>query len=188
MLEATTTKTGEYLLRVQSDAQVAKLSRLKKLTNKQKVKCEIHPMRNSCRCVITHPAITGMSDEKLTRELKPQGVTEVRGIKPSNRLKIVTLKGTSVPNQIKIGLLTVRTLPYYPMVKICRNCWMVGHITTECQGTARCGNCSGVYPTEGCKLDPFCGNCGESHTPAAKHCLLVVQEKAIIKMQVDQDI
>lgn len=71
ILEATTTKTGEYLLKVQSDAQVAKFTRLKKLTNLQKIKCEIHPTRNQCRCV-------------NNVNVKPQGVIEARGIKPSN--------------------------------------------------------------------------------------------------------
>lgn len=188
VLEATTQKSGDYLLRVKSDVQASKLVRLGKLTNGQKVKCALHPTLNYRKCIISHPAITSIGDEKLSKELKAQGVLEVRGIKPTNRLKIVTVKGTSVPKYIKVGLLTVKTSPYYPMVRVCRNCWQIGHTTVDCAGKTRCGKCSGLHTADECTNDPFCGNCGADHTPAVKHCPLYIQERAITKLQVDRQI
>lgn len=179
-------KNGEYLIKVRTEEQANRLVRLKRIKKEQKVKFERHDRMNSCRCVISHQTITNIDDDTLLKKLSGQGVTEVRSIKPMNRLKIITLSGTVVPKRIRIGLLYVNTTPYYPMVRFCRNCWEVGHITQNCSNKERCGNCSGSHEAVGCERAPFCGNCGGDHRPAAKSCPLILQEKAITKIQVDQ--
>lgn len=179
-------KTGEYLIKVRTEEQANRLTRMKRINKEQKVKIERNVKMNSCRCVISHPTITGITDETLLKKFSGQGVTDVRSIKPMNRLKILTLNGTVVPKQIKVGLLYVKTSPYYPMVKFCRNCWEVGHITLDCNNAERCSNCSGNHVAVGCEKPPFCANCGGEHKPAAKSCPLVLQERAITKIQVDQ--
>lgn len=188
VLDTQVQKNGDYLIKVRTEEQARRLLSLRKLGNKQKITCERHGSMNTIRCVISHPSIIRMEDETLCKRLGEQGVIAVRSIKPNNKLKILTIKGTVVPKTVRIGLLKVNTTPYYPMARFCRNCWEVGHITDDCMGEARCGNCSGKHEMERCNYAPYCGNCGEEHKPATKECPVIRQEKAITKIQVDLNI
>lgn len=182
--EAKTLKNGEYLLHV-TEKQAKRLTRIKKLKDGTKVKYELHPTMNRTKSTISHPSIVDISDEKLKQELEPQGVTDVKSIGDSKRLKVVTTAGTKAPQALYIGLLRVKTMKYYPMVITCNKCCQVGHSAEECQQTKRCRNCSGKHTAE-CKNPPYCGNCGGDHPPHSKECTLLMQEKAIIKLQVNE--
>lgn len=180
---------GNYILRARSEEQALKLTRLKKLGDGTKIKIDRHATLNTVKCIIQSRLITDMPDDKLALRLQNQGVVKVRSIRPENRLKILHVTGTKVPPSIMIGLIKVRTETYYGMPKVCRNCKQIGHITDACEGGLHCGNCSGVHATNKvCKRSPHCVNCGGNHQPMEKACPLYVQEKAIIKIQVDQKI
>lgn len=140
------------------------------------------------KCTIQHPTITEMDDERLKLKLKPQGVVDVKSIRPTNRIKIITVNKPTAPKFVKVGLIDVFTQPYYPMIRQCRSCWRIGHIGTECQQKPRCGTCSGQHGTADCNASPHCGNCGADHKPNSKDCPLVKQERNIIKIQVDRNV
>lgn len=188
VLEANSRKAGDYLLKVRTEEQAHKLTRLKKLQNGTKIKCERHPALNQSKCIIQHPSIMEMEDERLKQKLKPQGIVDVRSIRPTNRIKIITVNKATAPKSIKVGLINVYTQPYYPMIRQCRICWRIGHIGVECEQKPRCGVCSGQHVTDGCKTAPHCGNCGADHKPNDKDCPLVKQERSIIKIQVDRNV
>lgn len=187
--KATVDANGHYTIRTKSDEQAKKLTRLKKLNNGQRIKVERHAILNTAKCVIKNPLITDIPDETLELKLKEQGVVKVRSIKPDNKLKIVHLAGTKVPPIIRIGLINVKTQKYYDMPKVCRNCKRIGHITDTCESDRHCENCSGAHTEKGlCKKPPHCSNCGGDHQPLDKTCPAYVQERAIIKLKVNQDI
>lgn len=180
---------GKYTIRVNSEEQALKLTRTKRLTDGTKVKVERHATLNTVKCIIQNPLITAMNDDNLASKLKNQGVTKIRSIGPENRLKIVHLTGTKVPPFIMIGLIKVRTERYYNMPRTCRKCQQIGHITETCTGEAHCDNCSGNHHSKNkCKKPPNCINCGGDHRPLDKTCPTYLQERAIIKIQTDQDI
>lgn len=188
VLEANSRKTGDYLIKVRTEEQAHKMTRLKKLQNGIKIKCERHPALNHSKCTIQHPSITEMDDERLKQKLKPQGVVDVKSIRPTNRIKILTTNKATAPKSIRVGLINVYTQPYYPMIRQCRICWRIGHIGTECKQKPRCGNCSKEHETASCKAAPHCGNCGADHRASDKDCPLVKQERNIIKIQVDKSV
>lgn len=180
---------GKYTIRVKSEEQALKLTRTKKLKDGTKVKVERHATLNTAKCIIQSQLVTAMSDDTLATKLKSQGVTKVRSIGPENRIKIIHLAGTKVPPFIMIGLIKVKTDKYYNMPRTCRNCQQIGHITEACNDAPHCANCSGNHPhREGCKRPPSCTNCGGDHRPLDKTCPTYQQEKAIIKIQVDQEV
>lgn len=179
-------KDDSYLIHVKTEEQALKLTRLKKLDKGVKIKIERPPEKNTVKCIIQSRAITDMPDDELAENLRDQGIVKVRSIKPERRLKILHLSGTKVPQAIMIGPLRVKTLRYYPMPRVCRNCKQIGHITEQCKGGPHCGNCSGVHGTNKvCRRAPSCVNCGGGHQPLDKQCPLYIQEKAIIKIQED---
>lgn len=185
--KATVDNVGRYTIRVRTTEQANKLTRIRKLNNGEKVRFERHASLNVAKCIIQHPLITDTNDETLATKLRDQGVVKVRSINPDRRLKIVHIEGTKVPQHIMIGLIKCRTQKYYNMPKTCRKCMRIGHITENCAGEARCGGCSGLH-TGTCNKDPHCINCGDNHPPLSKTCPLYQQEKAIIRLQTDNDI
>lgn len=180
--------SGAYIIKAQTDEQANKLTKVKKLGDGTKVKITRHATLNTIKCLIQSPLITDMPDEELATKLRDQGVTKVRSIKPNNRLKIIYINGTTTPRHIWIGLIKTKTMKYYNMPKTCRKCKELGHITEMCEGTERCGQCSGVHKKKECKKTPHCINCNEAHPPLSKGCPSYQQEKAIIKLHTDQDI
>lgn len=181
--------TGTYTIHVRSEEQAVKLTRTKKLLDGTKVKIERHATLNTAKCIIQNQLITAMPDDTLASKLKGQGVTKVRSIGPENRLKIIHMAGTQVPPYIMIGLIKAKTEKYYNMPRTCRKCQQIGHITEACTGDPHCTNCSGNHISKGiCKKPPNCINCGGDHRPLDKTCPTYLQEKSIIKIQVDQDI
>lgn len=185
--EAKTTRSGEYSLRVTSE-QAKRLTKLKKLKSGLKIRCEQHPTKNVTKCVISHHTIAKIPDEKLLKEMKAQGVVEVRSMGKSGKLRVLTIKGTKTPPTLKIGPITIKTGTYYPMVRRCRKCQQIGHLADECNKAQRCGKCSGGHVEDQCTNDPFCGNCGGDHVPGDKTCPLLIQEKAVIKVHKDKKI
>lgn len=184
--DASTSQNGEYVIHILS-TQAERLTRLKKLKDGTKVKCELHPTKNTVRCVIQHSTIAKLTDSKLEKELAPQGVLKVKGIGPAKGIKLLTIKGTSIPTHVSVGLLKVKTKKYYPMVKQCKKCRLIGHFTERCKAKARCINCSGAVHSLQCERKPHCGNCGGDHPPADKQCPIFVQEREIIRIAVDGD-
>lgn len=182
--EVKVSKDGEYTIQCTAK-QSEHLTRIKKLEDGTKVKCTPHSTLNTVRCVISHGSITRMSNEKLEKELAPQGIKKVKGFGPNLSLKLLTIKATTVPSTINIGLIKVKTKPYYPMVKLCKKCQRIGHFTEKCTNDEKCKNCSADLHTLNCKKKPLCGNCGGDHRPTDRTCPVYVQEKAIIKMAVD---
>lgn len=179
-------KDDNYLIHVKTEEQALKLTRLKRLEKGVKIRIERPPEMNTAKCIIQSRAITDMPDDELAENLRGQGVVKVRSIKPENRLKILYLSGTKVPQAIMVGPLRVKTSRYYPMPKVCRQCKQIGHITEQCKGGPHCGNCSGIHAiNKACRRAPSCVNCGGGHQPLDKQCPLYVQEKAIIKIQED---
>lgn len=181
------TRDGGYSIQT-SESQATKLLRIKKLKDDTRVKVVKHPRKNQCRCVIKHAALANVTDDRLTKELGPQGVIKVTGIGGSKMVKLITLKASQPPPSIKVGPIRVRTGKYYPLVKFCKNCRRIGHITDSCQLPKRCYNCSGRHVALPCHNPAFCGNCGGGHKPGEKTCPTMTQEREIIKISIDKAI
>lgn len=181
---------GNYMLVVKTEAQAAKLIRIKKLNDGLKVKVERCTNRNQSKAIIYCKMAKDIPDNELEEKLASQKVMKVKSIPPQKTLKIITFQTSEPPEHIDIGLIKIKTQPYYPMPKVCRNCQSIGHITTNCNRAKRCSKCYGLHPEpNNCKNKIKCGSCGgENHVPLAKTCPVYVQEKAIIKIQVDQRI
>lgn len=180
-------RNGEYLIQV-SATQAEKLLKVKKLHDGTRVHIYMHPSRNASRCVIRHNCLMRMSNEKLVAELGAQKVSEVKAIGESRKVRVLTIKGCQPPPFINVGPLRIRTTKYYPMVKHCKNCQCVGHITDSCKDKKRCYKCCGSHIAVPCPRDWYCGNCGGAHKAGDKKCLVMKQERDIIKIMVDRDI
>ncbi|KYN12065.1 hypothetical protein ALC57_15774 [Trachymyrmex cornetzi] len=74
---------------------------------------------------------------------------------------------------------------YVPKIRICYNCYRVGHISKACRSNARCMRC-GEAPHQDDKdcnqkdappSPPRCINCNGGHLPTSNKCSLIIRQK-----------
>lgn len=184
-------RTGYYIIRVKHEAQAAKLLKLKKLSDGFAIRVERHVKLNSSKAIIRSKLVAETDDRKLFLELKNQKVTGVKSIPTDRRTKILTFSVATPPESIWIGLIETRTKTYYPMPKICRKCKRIGHTTEQCRGRGRCGRCSEDaenHAESTCGAEPHCANCLGNHQPLDKRCPVYLQERAVVKIQIDNKV
>lgn len=182
------TKTGNYVIKVKTEGQANKLSKVKKLKDGFKIKVERHGKLNSSKAVIRCKHVTGTEDATLLQQLSKQNVIGVKSIPPDHKTKILTFRVATPPETINIGLLKVKTQTYYPLPKTCRKCKRLGHITDNCKGTQRCENCSERHEQSKCTNMAHCINCKGKHKTSDKTCPAYKQEKDIIRAQTNLNI
>lgn len=183
-------KCTRYVLRTRKVSQVEKLLQMSQLDDGTEVSVQLHPTLNKCRCVISSFDLLQMSESNIETELKDQGVIGARRIKKSNKEDtpaiILTFNRTTYPEAVKVGVLRVKTRPYYPNPLLCFGCYEYGHPRKNCPKPTRCYNCSGDHEDrEVCEDMPFCRNCKGSHRPSSRQCEIYKTEVAVIRTKID---
>ena len=124
--------------------------------------------------------------EEVKKELKPQGVTEVKRLKIKQDDKIIdtntytmTFDLPTIPPKIKIGYTIER----------CYKCHKYGHHKDKCNGRSVCGKCGDPdHTTKECKRTYRCANCGEDHPVYAETCEKWKREKEIMSVKYTRNI
>lgn len=183
-------KGSRYILKTRKPSQVAKLLDLKELTDGTKVSVQLHPKLNVSRCVVSSFDLLELSEEELETELASQGVVKARRIVKRNKENtpaiILTFNRSTHPRDLKVGVLRVKTRPFYPSPMLCFQCFEYGHIRQKCPNSKRCFNCSQQHEDqETCEEMAFCVNCKDNHRPSSRQCPVYQNEVTVIRTKVD---
>ncbi|XP_058812814.1 uncharacterized protein LOC131677159 [Topomyia yanbarensis] len=154
-----------------------------------------HPILNSTRCVVSSADLIEVEDKQILDHLSSQGVTAIRRIKRkidgtevNTPTIILTFGKTTYPQSVKVGILSVRTRPYYPNPMLCYGCFQYGHTKARCPGPARCGKCSSDNHAEPCENAEYCNNCKGDHRPSDRQCPMYKEETEVIKVKIDHNL
>ncbi|KYN15054.1 hypothetical protein ALC57_12743 [Trachymyrmex cornetzi] len=105
----------------------------------------------------------------------------------------VKFAGQVLPKHVSL-FHTLHAVPVFiPKVRICYNCFRVGHIRKACRSNARCihyGDSPHNNPQD-CNLREIphkCINCNGNHLPASNDCMLVIKQKKIVALAAQENI
>ncbi|GBL87012.1 hypothetical protein AVEN_67281-1 [Araneus ventricosus] len=110
-----------------------------------------HATLNSSKGVISCGELLNESEEKITAELKSQGVIHVRRITIrrdgqllNTKHLIFTFDFKKLPEHIKAGYMRLSVRTYIPYPLRCFKCQRFGHSKTFCRETLTCARCAEV--------------------------------------------
>ena len=161
------------------------------------VKVVAHPTKNNVRGVISCPDLRGVTEEEVVEGMAGEGVTEARRIRRRERGTLVdtdaiilTMKRPSLPDEVKVGYLSVPIKLYVPDPIRCFKCQAFGHVSQKCRGDLRCGSCSTKgHEAKDCTSESLkCSNCGGAHKAWDKKCSKYVHEREIRAVMVQERI
>lgn len=184
--------SGDLLVETATPAQSQNLLKTKMLAHIP-ITVTPHTTLNSTKGVIYCPDLIPIEDDEIKTELASQGVSDVHrittkidGKTKSTPLFILTFCKTSLPNEIMIGYLCVKTRPYIPNPLRCFRCQRFGHGTAACRGTPTCNKCGSVkHASDTCiAVHKKCVNCEGEHEAYSKKCPKWLQEKEIQRVKV----
>ncbi|XP_055589691.1 uncharacterized protein LOC129741902 [Uranotaenia lowii] len=188
----------KYVIKTRSSKLAAKLTQMSELIDGTKIRIIPHPVFNVSRCVISCKEACDLKEEELQEELASQGVLKVRRItRMENKSRVntptivLTISGTVIPKEIRVGIINCRTRLFYPSPLVCYRCCAYGHTKDKCDSEPTCRNCSKQHELENedpCQAEPFCKNCKGSHSPISRNCPIYRKEEEIVKTKVDSGI
>ncbi|GBM70034.1 hypothetical protein AVEN_235027-1 [Araneus ventricosus] len=146
--------------------------------------------------VISCGELLNESEEKITEELKSQGVIHVRRITMrrdgqllNTKHLILTFDSNKLPEHIKAGYMRLSVRAYIPNSLRCFKCQSFGHSKTSCRGTLTCARCAEVgHESTDCTRTEKCINCKGKHTSFSRNCFAWKQEKEIISTKIKNQI
>lgn len=195
---ATEGRGARYILRVRNPAQAEKLLALTSLMDGTQITIRYHPLLNSCKCVIIAMDLIKFDEQVLKEKLESQGVKDVKMVTMKRDGQIVktpviilTFRTTTYPTNVKVGLLSFSTRPFYPNPALCFGCFQYGHVGKRCPGPKRCYNCSEEHEMEKdmqCEKPAHCRNCNGDHRPSNRKCPTYQKENKVIRLKIDHNL
>lgn len=181
---------SRYVLKTRIAAQVEKLLAMTQLSDGTEVSIQLHPKLNISRCVISSLDLLNKSEADIELQLRNQGVIKAQRITKSNKENtaaiILTFNRSIYPEYVKVGVLRVKTRPYYPNPLLCFQCFEYGHPRPKCPNPKRCYNCSNEHEERAdCPDPPFCRNCEGDHRPSSRQCGIYKTEVTVIRTKID---
>ncbi|XP_041785913.1 uncharacterized protein LOC121601180 [Anopheles merus] len=183
----------KYLIKTRNLAQYTKMQSITQLIDGTKVSITPHATLNTVQCVIFAPELKGLKDEEILLNMESQNVKQVRRftrkvndeIQPTNSF-LIRVEAGKIPESLRVGLLQVRTKPYYPKPMLCYKCASFGHTKVRCSKGQVCGNCGTAAHGE-CSTHPACVNCKGEHSAFSRECPAFQFEEQVIKIKVDHN-
>ncbi|GBN28201.1 hypothetical protein AVEN_129301-1 [Araneus ventricosus] len=188
-------RSCDLLVEVESPKQAKEISNFKSLSTIP-VTVKPHATLNSSKGVISCGELLNESEEKITAELKSQGVIHVRritirrdGLLLNTKHLILTFDSNTLPEHIKAGYMRLSVRTYIPNPLRCFKCQRFGHSKTSCRGTLTCARCAEVgHESTDCTRTEKCVNCKGEHTSFSRNCFAWKQEKEIISTKIKNHI
>ncbi|XP_055951568.1 uncharacterized protein LOC129987634 [Argiope bruennichi] len=188
-------RSGDLLVEVSSRKQSQQILKLKTLGTIS-VSVSAHATLNSSKGVITCGELFNDSIEKITAELKPEGVTHVRRITirrdgqllPTKHF-ILTFNNPKLPESVKVGYMKLPVRTYIPNPLRCFQCQRFGHSKASCRGTLTCARCGEKgHDNQQCSAAEKCVNCDGNHSSFSRSCPRWTLEKQIVSVKLKEDI
>ncbi|GBN32964.1 hypothetical protein AVEN_123569-1 [Araneus ventricosus] len=188
-------RSGDLLVEVESPKQAKEIAKIKSLSTIP-VTVKPHATLNSSKGVISCGELLNESEEKITEELKSQGVIHVRlitirrdGQLLNTKHLILTFDSKKLPEHIKAGYMRLSVRTYIPNPHRCLKCQRFGHSKTSCRGTLTCARCAEIgHESTDCTRAEKCVNCKGEHTSFSRNCFAWKQEKEIITTKIKKQI
>ncbi|GBM97920.1 hypothetical protein AVEN_228349-1 [Araneus ventricosus] len=170
-------RSGDLLVEVESPKQAKEISKLKSLS-KNPVTVNPHATLNSSKGVISCGELLNESEEKITEELKSQGVIHVRRITIrrdgqllNTKHLILTFSSNKLPEHIKAGYMRLSVRTYISNRLRCFKCQRFEHSQTSCRQTLTCARCEEAgHESTDCTRTEECVNCKGEHTSFSRNC------------------
>lgn len=154
------------------------------------VSVSAHRTRNLCKGVIRDRELTYTTEEELVERLRSQGVVAARkmkrrlpdGSQADTGTAILTFERSSLPHNIKLGLIVVDIREYIPDPVRCWHCQRFGHTNLRCPAKEKPPTCVCGHPKHDgspCTDKPTCPNCQNPHTAKDKSCPVYTREARI---------
>ncbi|KAK2577912.1 hypothetical protein KPH14_011857 [Odynerus spinipes] len=95
---------------------------------------------------------------------------------------VLTFEADTIPDKIQVyGLYFMKVEVYIELVKICYNCYKVGHTAKFCKNKKICRTCGDGYHEDKIecpkKSIPFCVQCNEEHLMLSSKCNTFIYNK-----------
>ena len=147
-----------------------------------------HQNLNPCKGVVRSQELSLCSLEEIKKELKPQGVTDVKkvSIKRDNKIiqtntYIMTFELPVIPPKIRIGYSVERGDKLFHPLR-CNKCQKYWHHQDKFNRKSVCGKCGQKDPDH----THICANCGENHQVYSKTCKKWKREREILSIKLYQ--
>jgi len=187
-------RNGTYLVEVEKKAHYCNLIKTSSFAGTPCV-VKPHPTLNFKKGVIRSFDLLQCSEEELKKELKAQGVCEVKritsfrdGKRVNTSTVILTFKTKILPSSIKAGYLNIPVNIYIPYPMRCFRCQKFGHGSLHCQGDIKCARCGGNHEDKSCEEKACCANCGKDHPAFSRSCVLWIKEYSVQKIKATQNV
>ncbi|XP_055951509.1 uncharacterized protein LOC129987568 [Argiope bruennichi] len=187
-------RSGDLLVEVGSRKQAQQIIKLKALASLT-VSVSAHTTLNSSKGVITCGELYNDTLDKITAELKPEGVTHVRRItiRRDGQLlptkHFLTFNRPKLPERVKVGYMRLAVRPYIPNPLRCFQCQRFGHSKSNCRGTLTCARCAVKgHESQQCSAEEKCVNCNGNHTSFSRSCPRWLMEKQILTIKHKENI
>lgn len=179
--------------------QINELTKITELDTYE-VSCEI-PNYDKYKLGVIHPISEDMCLDELKIQIMEDNDIEIVKI---NRMKKkvddvltntksvkLTIKGSKMPETIKISYMKYHVRPYISEPLQCYKCQRLGHTSKSCKAKVpRCMVCSGPHDKENCisGTRKYCANCHGEHTANSKYCEIIKQAYKLERMKATQNI
>lgn len=189
--------SGHMCVQVKNALAAERLLKLKHLQNSSGESIPIEIVNcdylNQSKVMIYCENIVYETEKDIMEALAAQKVVGVRRITKlvdgrlrNTPLLILTIDSVTVPDYMKVGLLRVKTRPYYPKPMRCFNCLQFGHIKDKCKDSKICQNCAGPFHGDECEEPSKCACCGKQHGTLSRDCLITQEQHEICKIKAIQ--
>ncbi|GBN50026.1 hypothetical protein AVEN_95581-1 [Araneus ventricosus] len=190
-------RSGDLLVEVESPKQAKEIAKIKSLSTIP-VTVKPHATLKSSKGVISCGELLNESEEKITEELKSQGVIHVRRITIrrdgqllNTKHLILSFDSNKLPEHIKAGYMRLSVRTYIPNPLRCFKCQRFGHSKTSCRGTLTCARCAEVgHESTDCTRTEKCLNSRKlvkSQTPTPGNSYVSVAKKSISAPSADRN-
>ena len=142
-----------------------------------------HRTFNYSRGIVYNYDLAEFSEEEICA-ICPPTVQKVWKVKGKGNMIVLTFFGSTLPDYVHIGPLTLRVKPFLDRPLQCYGCYEFGHSKKHCTVSPRCARCSalGAHGGEDCDAGPYCFHCRADHQLRSRDCPRYRLEQDVLQL------
>ncbi|GAB0087920.1 hypothetical protein DMENIID0001_022870 [Sergentomyia squamirostris] len=191
--------SGDILIQTQNALQIESLKATSTFgSDNQPVSISENGVLNQSQALVRSKHLAKIVVERICSKLSDQKVVNVQRLKRKEGniwvdtpTHLLTFNTPIVPNEVRCGVLNLKTEIYIPAPFRCVRCQKIGHTKKRCDVEKNqhiCGNCAKEFHDGECTSPSKCVNCGNAHPSFSKLCPRYLDEKEINAIRVTERI